>query len=44
MVGPHGNTIKYTYDDTIYLIPEIDGIRLISSEKCEFLQKVPSMI
>ncbi|KAG0225975.1 hypothetical protein BGW42_003963 [Actinomortierella wolfii] len=43
MVGPHGDWIKYTYDDAIYLIPEIDGVRIISSEKCEFLQKVPSV-
>lgn len=23
------------------MIPEVDGVRIISSEKCEFLQKVP---
>src|SRR3954451_21195770 len=43
MVGPFGDWIKYSYDDAIYLVPEIDGVRIISSDKCEFLQKVPSM-
>ncbi|KAF9114225.1 hypothetical protein BGX27_011427 [Mortierella sp. AM989] len=43
MVGPFGDWIKYSYDDAIFLIPEIDGIRVISSEKCEFLQKVPDV-
>jgi hypothetical protein len=44
MVGPFGDWIKYSYDDAIYLVPEIDGVRVISSDKCEFLQKVPSML
>ncbi|CAG8453383.1 779_t:CDS:10 [Ambispora leptoticha] len=39
MVGPFGDWIKHTYDDAIYLIPEVDGVRVISSDKCEFLQK-----
>ncbi|KAI1311299.1 hypothetical protein EDD11_003512 [Mortierella claussenii] len=43
MVGPYGDWIKYSYDDAIFLIPEIDGVRVISSEKCEFLQKVPDV-
>ncbi|KAF9976159.1 hypothetical protein BGZ73_009073 [Actinomortierella ambigua] len=42
MVGPHGDWIPYTYDDSVYLIPEIDGVRIIGSKRCEFLQKVPS--
>ncbi|RHZ79068.1 hypothetical protein Glove_152g21 [Diversispora epigaea] len=42
MVGPFGDWIKYSYDDSIYLIPEVDGVRVISSDKCEFLQKVPN--
>ncbi|KAF9430792.1 hypothetical protein BGZ94_003842 [Podila epigama] len=43
MVGPFGDWIKYSYDDAIFLIPEVDGVRIISSEKCEFLQKVPAV-
>jgi hypothetical protein len=41
MVGPYGDWIKYTYEEPIYLIPECDGVRIISNQKCEFLQKVP---
>ncbi|CAG8549141.1 13771_t:CDS:2, partial [Cetraspora pellucida] len=41
MVGPYGDWIRYPYD-SIFLIPEIDGVRIISSDKCEFLQKVPT--
>ncbi|CAG8500529.1 11622_t:CDS:10 [Diversispora eburnea] len=33
MVGPFGDWIKYSYDDSIYLIPEVDGVRVISSDK-----------
>ncbi|CAG8569116.1 1317_t:CDS:10 [Ambispora gerdemannii] len=40
MVGPFGDWIKHTYDDAIYLVPEVDGVRVISSDKCEFLQKL----
>ncbi|KAG9293340.1 hypothetical protein G9A89_007586 [Geosiphon pyriformis] len=43
MVGPSGDGIKHTYDDAIYLNPEVDGVRVISSDKCEFLQKVPNV-
>lgn len=32
---------RYSYDEAIFMIPEVDGVRIISSEKCEFLQKVP---
>ncbi|KAI8983029.1 Vps16, N-terminal region-domain-containing protein [Pilobolus umbonatus] len=42
MVGPFGDWIKYTYEDPIYLASEIDGVRIISNEKCELLQKVPT--
>jgi hypothetical protein len=31
-------------EDDIYLVPEIDGVRILSNEKHEFLQKVPSKL
>lgn len=43
MIGPFGDWIKLSYDDAIYLIPEIDGVRVITADKCEFLQKVPNV-
>ncbi|KAI8809803.1 Vps16, N-terminal region-domain-containing protein [Cladochytrium replicatum] len=41
MVGPFGDWIKYSYDGVVSMVPEVDGVRIISSDKCEFLQKVP---
>ncbi|CAG8580065.1 14623_t:CDS:10 [Gigaspora margarita] len=43
MVGPFGDWVRYPYDDAIYLIPEIDGVRIFSSDRCEFLEKVPNV-
>ena len=41
MVGPNGAALKYYYDGWVHIIPDIDGVRLITNEVCEFLQKVP---
>ncbi|KAG5462109.1 MAG: Vps16, N-terminal region-domain-containing protein, partial [Olpidium bornovanus] len=41
MVGPFGDWLKYEYDDHVHVIPEIDGVRIVGPDKCEFLQKVP---
>lgn len=34
---------RYYYDAWVHLIPDIDGVRLITNDVCEFLQKVPGM-
>eukprot|EP01135_Chromosphaera_perkinsii_P006872 Nk52_evm27s621 gene=Nk52_evmTU27s621 len=44
MVGPFGGVKRYTYDSSVFLIPEFDGIRILSNETHEFLQKVPSCV
>ena len=41
MVGPNGAASKHFYDSRVHLIPDIDGVRIISQDVCEFLQKVP---
>jgi len=41
MVGPHGDWVKYSYRSPLVLVPECDGVRIISNEKCEFLHRVP---
>ncbi|KAF8331517.1 vacuolar assembling/sorting protein VPS16 [Cantharellus anzutake] len=41
MVGPFGTVLKYYYTSPTHLISEIDGVRIISSDRCDFLQKVP---
>ncbi|RCI02191.1 hypothetical protein CU098_008663 [Rhizopus stolonifer] len=42
VIGPYGDWIKYSYDDPIHLVSEIDGVRVMSNDKCELLQKVPA--
>ncbi|XP_046845974.1 vacuolar protein sorting-associated protein 16 homolog [Xenia sp. Carnegie-2017] len=44
MIGPDKDVDTRFLDDDIYMVPEIDGIRIISNEKHEFLQKVPSVV
>lgn len=41
VVGPEGAAAKYYYDDIVHVVPDIDGVRLITSQSCEFLHKVP---
>nr|CAD1823793.1 unnamed protein product [Ananas comosus var. bracteatus] len=41
MVGPHGEPVCYYYDEPIKLIPECDGVRILSNSSMEFLQRVP---
>ncbi|KAK4992296.1 Vacuolar protein sorting-associated protein 16 [Elasticomyces elasticus] len=41
MVGPNGAASKYFYDSWVHLIADTDGIRIITNDICEFLQKVP---
>lgn len=44
MVGPDGAAVKYYYDDQVHVVPDIDGIRLITNESCDFLHKVPDQL
>ena len=41
MMGPFGDWIKYSYEQTPYLFTESDGVRIVSQNKYEFLQRVP---
>jgi hypothetical protein len=43
MVGPHGAALKHYYDSRVQLVPDIDGVRIFATEKCELLQKVPDV-
>lgn len=40
MVGPFGDSIRYPYSGPIHLVGEVDGVRIIASDRHEFLQKV----
>ncbi|KAJ9645035.1 Vacuolar protein sorting-associated protein 16 [Knufia peltigerae] len=44
MVGPDGAAVKYYYDDQVHVVPDIDGIRLITNESCDFVHKVPDQL
>ncbi|KAG5556453.1 hypothetical protein RHGRI_006901 [Rhododendron griersonianum] len=41
MVGPYGDPVCNLYDEPIILIPECDGVRILSNTSMEFLQRVP---
>ena len=41
MVGPNGVAVKYFYDGQVHVIPDLDGVRILTNEVCEFLHKVP---
>lgn len=32
---------RYYFDGWVHLLPDVDGVRLITNDVCEFLQKVP---
>ncbi|CAD6925986.1 unnamed protein product [Tilletia controversa] len=40
MVGPFGDSLRYYYPSTVHLVPELDGLRIISTERHELVQKV----
>lgn len=41
MMGPDGDPVHYLYDEPVILIPECDGVRILSNTIMEFLQRVP---
>ncbi|KAL1863382.1 Vacuolar protein sorting-associated protein 16 [Paecilomyces lecythidis] len=43
VVGPNGAASRYYYDGRVHVIPEFDGVRLITNDACEFLHKVPDV-
>ncbi|CAM6111380.1 unnamed protein product [Calypogeia fissa] len=45
MVGPYSetlnDTVRYSYEEPVILIPECDGVRILSNTYMEFLQRLP---
>jgi len=41
LVGPRSAAAKFYYDSWVHLLPDVDGIRLLTNDVCEFIQKVP---
>lgn len=41
LIGPRSAATKFYYDTWVHLLPDVDGIRLLTNDVCEYLQKVP---
>jgi hypothetical protein len=41
LVGPNGAATEYFYNSFVHLVPDVDGLRVITNDVCEFIQKVP---
>lgn len=41
VIGPSSDTLRYAYDSAVALCSDVDGLRLFSSNDCDFLRKVP---
>ncbi|KAF9530298.1 vacuolar assembling/sorting protein VPS16 [Crepidotus variabilis] len=42
LVGPFGDILQYFYSGPTFAITELDGVRVIGQEVCDFIQKVPA--
>ncbi|ODV62373.1 tethering complex subunit VPS16 ASCRUDRAFT_6963 [Ascoidea rubescens DSM 1968] len=43
LIGPSSSYINFYYDSPVFLNTEIDGIRILSNSKLEFLSRVPDL-
>ncbi|KAK5167664.1 Vacuolar protein sorting-associated protein 16 [Saxophila tyrrhenica] len=41
LVGPSGSATSFEYDGFVHLVPDVDGIRVMTNDVCDFWQKVP---
>ncbi|XP_049939915.1 vacuolar protein sorting-associated protein 16 homolog isoform X2 [Schistocerca serialis cubense] len=44
LFGRQGDSTKYGYDSGVYLVPEMDGVRVLSLFSHEMIQKVPVVV
>lgn len=44
IAGIHGQKMSFTYDGSVHIVQEIDGVRIISNNTHELLQKVPHVV
>jgi vacuolar protein sorting-associated protein 16 len=40
VIGPTGGYLEYFYNDGVWIVEELDGMRIYSTTTCEFIQKV----
>lgn len=43
VVGPGGASASFFYDGRVHMIQDNDGVRILTNELCDFLQKVPDV-
>ncbi|RYP92214.1 hypothetical protein DL770_001633 [Monosporascus sp. CRB-9-2] len=43
VVGPNNAGASYVYEGRVHVIPDHDGVRLLTNDVCDFLQKVPDV-
>ena len=43
LVGPRGAVAKFYYEGRVHLVPDSDGVRVLTNDVCDFLQKVPDV-
>ncbi|KAI0840636.1 vacuolar protein sorting-associated protein 16 [Hypoxylon sp. FL0890] len=43
VVGPNNAAASYVYEGRVHVIGDHDGVRLITNDVCDFLQKVPDV-
>ncbi|KAF2111362.1 vacuolar protein sorting-associated protein [Lophiotrema nucula] len=41
LIGPKSAATKFYYDSFLHLLPDMDGLRILTNDLCEYLQKVP---
>ncbi|KAI0902587.1 vacuolar protein sorting-associated protein 16 [Annulohypoxylon nitens] len=44
VVGPNAAVASYVYEGRIHVIADHDGVRLITNDVCDFIQRVPDVI
>ncbi|KAL0062112.1 Vacuolar protein sorting-associated protein 16 [Marasmius tenuissimus] len=42
LVGPFADTLEFTYFGNVFAVTEPDGVRVVSQDSCDLIQKVPS--
>src|SRR5579859_3468712 len=43
VLGPTGGYLEYFHNEGVWVVEEIDGLRIYSTTTCEFIQKVPGI-
>ncbi|KAG9024451.1 hypothetical protein FRB95_011464 [Tulasnella sp. JGI-2019a] len=42
VVGPSGQALRHFYDSPPFVVSEMDGVRIVNNEHCDFIQTVPA--